>query len=407
MQRNNSPTSNLSRTQATFSPPVMEARRWLEDITFPNNQPLINVSQAAPIDPPPRILREAITEIALNSRTAHHYGPVLGLPELREELANKWSTDYNGVISSENVAITSGCNQAFCAAITTLANNGDNVILPSPWYFNHIMWLQMQGIKIIEQETNDKLLPNPDETETLIDDNTKAIVITTPNNPAGVEYPKDLISRLYEIAKSHEIALIIDETYRDFLSHNDAPHNLFENADWPDTLIHLYSFSKAYRLTGHRIGAIFCSTKLLSEAEKFLDTMSICPNQIGQQAALWGLRHLQPWLKNECSEILNRRVAIQSAFAELDDPGWKLLGSGAYFAYARHPFNLKSDELARRIVRKAGILLLPGTMFRSESNPQRFEELRIAFANLDCRGISELFKRLNILRDHMGDLVAN
>ena len=407
MQNNSSSMSSLSRTEATFSPPVMEARRWLEEITFPNDQPLINVSQAAPIDPPPRVLREALTEIALHSKTIHQYGPVLGLPELREELAHKWSADYRGVISAANVAITSGCNQAFCTAITALTNNGDNVILPSPWYFNHIMWLQMQGVQIIEQETDNKLLPNPDETETLINQNTKAIVIVTPNNPAGVEYPKDLINRFYEIAKSHKIALIIDETYRDFIRHTHAPHNLFENADWPETLIHLYSFSKAYRLTGHRVGALICSSKLLSEVEKFLDTISICPNQIGQQAALWGLQNLQQWLKNECSEIFNRRLAIENAFAKMDNPGWKLMGSGAYFAYARHPFNLKSDAFARQLVQKAGILLLPGTMFRSTHHSQSFNEVRIAFANLDHCGISELFKRLNILTDDMFDLAVH
>ncbi len=76
-----------ARTSTTFAPPVMEARRWLEGVTFTKDRPLINVSQAAPVDPPPEPLRRAIADVALNEPEAHLYGPVLGLPELRAEIA--------------------------------------------------------------------------------------------------------------------------------------------------------------------------------------------------------------------------------------------------------------------------------------------------------------------------------
>ena len=76
---------------ATELPPVMEARRWIAGITFPDDRPLINVSQAAPIDLPPLGLRQAIAEASLNDPNAHLYGPVLGLPELRAEIAPQWS----------------------------------------------------------------------------------------------------------------------------------------------------------------------------------------------------------------------------------------------------------------------------------------------------------------------------
>ena len=76
---------------ATFPPPVMEARRWLQGMVFPPDHPLINVSQAAPVEPPPRGLREAIAAAALTDDAAHLYGPVLGLPALRAEIARQWS----------------------------------------------------------------------------------------------------------------------------------------------------------------------------------------------------------------------------------------------------------------------------------------------------------------------------
>ena len=110
---------------ATFPPPVMAARRWLEGVDFPLERPLLNLSQAAPVDPPPAPLRAAMAA-ALEDATAHIYGAVLGQPNLRAEVAAQWSAAYNGSITADDVAITSGCNQAFCAGIATLAQAGDN-----------------------------------------------------------------------------------------------------------------------------------------------------------------------------------------------------------------------------------------------------------------------------------------
>ena len=83
---------------ATFRPPVMEARRWLEGVSFAPERPLINVSQAAPVDPPPDPLRQAMAEALLNRPDAHLYGPVLGLPALRAEIAKQWSQAYGGTV---------------------------------------------------------------------------------------------------------------------------------------------------------------------------------------------------------------------------------------------------------------------------------------------------------------------
>lgn len=378
---------------ATFAPPVMEARRWLDGVVFPQDRPLINVSQAAPVDPPPLALREALAEAALNDPSAHLYGPVLGKPELRAEVASRWSRAYGGSIAPEQVAITQGCNQGFTAVMATLAAPGDEVILPTPWYFNHKMWLSMSGVRAVPLTTGPDLLPDPDRAEALIGPRTRAIVLVTPNNPGGVEYPVDLVAAFADIARRHGIALVLDETYRDFDSRMGAPHDLFRDPDWARVLIHLYSFSKAYRLTGHRVGAVVASTQRLAEVEKFLDTVAICPSQLGQIGALWGMRHLGHWLGGERQNILTRRAAMTSGFRNL--PDWRLMGCGAYFAYVEHPYPMPSDQLARRLVHDASILMLPGTMFQPEGAGRG--ELRIAFANIDAAGIAELFKRLTAL----------
>ncbi|GFE51678.1 hypothetical protein So717_34310 [Roseobacter cerasinus] len=385
---------SIPRTAATFAPPVMEARRWLDGVSFPAERPLINVSQAAPVDPPPDALRQAMADVALTCDDAHLYGPVMGLPNLRHSLAAETARIYGGAISGAQIAITSGCNQAFAAAIAALCAEGDEVILPTPWYFNHKMWLDMAGVHSVPLKTDEVLLPDPDAAEALITPRTRAIALVSPNNPAGVEYPTALIRAFFQLAQRHGIKLILDETYRDFHAQDGPPHDLFQDPAWSETLIHLYSFSKAYRLTGHRVGAIGTHEHLLSEVEKFLDTVAICPGQIGQHAALWGMQNLRQWLAGERDEILARRAAIAEGFGPLEKRGWRLLGLGAYFAYVQHPFEMASDDLARHLVREQSILCLPGTMFCPEDDPSGRRHLRIAFANLDRTGIGHLFQRL-------------
>ncbi|AMY68689.1 aminotransferase [Frigidibacter mobilis] len=381
--------------QATFLPPVMEARRWLDGVVFPADRPLINVSQAAPVDPPPLALRQEIARAALEDPAAHLYGPVLGLPALRAEVAAQWSASYGGMVAAEQVAITQGCNQAFCAVMATLAGAGDEVILPTPWYFNHKMWLDMQGVKAVPLATGDGLVPDPEAAARLIGPRSRAIVLVSPNNPGGVEYPAEVLRGFYDLAQARGLALIVDETYRDFDSRSGAVHDLFTDPDWAGTLIQLYSFSKAYRLTGHRVGAITASAARLTEVEKFLDTVAICPSQLGQIAALWGMRNLGDWVAGERLEILARRAAMVQGFSRLE--GWRLLGCGAYFAYVEHPHPLPSPEFARALVREAGVLLLPGTMFMPAEDPAGARQLRIAFANVDAAGIGALFDRLEWL----------
>ena len=383
----------------TFPPPVMEARRWIAGKAFPDDRPLINLSQAAPVDPPPDPLARAMARALIEDPAAHLYGPVLGLPDLRAELAAQWSAGYGGTITEAQVAITAGCNQAFTAIMSTLAGAGDEVILPLPYYFNHKMWLDMEGVKTVPLPTGDSLIPEAEAAERLITDRTRAIVLITPNNPSGAEYPAATLRAFFDLARRHGLALIIDETYRDFHSGDGAPHDLFADPDWDDTLIHLYSFSKAYRLTGHRVGAAIASPARLAEVEKFLDTVAICAPQVGQIGALWGMRNLKDWLASERLEILARRDALVQGMARL--PDWQLLGCGAYFAYLRHPFAAPSDQVARAMVDAAGLLTLPGTMFGptrdNGGDGQAETTLRVAFANADRDGLSEVIDRLAAL----------
>ena len=202
-----------------------------------------------------------------------------------------------------------------------------------------------------------------------------------------------------EARPSADLCNRADETYHDFHSQSGPPHGLFTDPDWHDTLIHLYSFSKVFRLTGHRVGALIATPERLAQIEKLLDSTTICPSQIGQRAALFGLRHMADWVVEERQEILRRRTAIEAVFESL--AGWDILSTGAYFAYVRYPFEAVSSALVPRLLAQASLLTLPGTMFaptRAEGGDGLAETtLRIAFANADEKGIADLADRLQRL----------
>ena len=235
-------------------------------------------------------------------------------------------------------------------------------------------------------------MPDLKHAENLIDKKTKAILLVSPNNPTGIEYPNDMLINFFKLAKKNNILLILDETYRDFHSKNDPIHTLFKLKKWKNTFVSLYSFSKSYRLTGHRIGAIISSKERLFQIEKFLDTVTICPNQLGQIGALYGLKKSTKWLKNERLEILNKKREIIRGFKKLHN--WKLKSCGAYFAYIEHPFSECASVICKKLLSNQAILSLPETMFTPKSTESIKKHIRIAFANINKSEINELFKRL-------------
>ena len=386
-----------TRTIGVDPPPVLEVKNWLSNPDLQPSKPLIDVSQAAPTEPPPEKMLEFMANKILCDNAVNTYGPVLGLDELRESLASKWSRQYQGKVSKENVAVTSGCNQAFCASISSFTSENDEVIIPTPWYFNHHMWLQMAGVKSIPLETDANMNPILEKAEALITDRTRAIVLVSPNNPSGAIYSNQLLQKFFDLCKSNQIRLIIDETYKDFHPNASQPHTLLENNNWDQVLTILYSFSKTYRMTGHRIGALLTSKENLIEIEKALDTFTVCPPQLGQYAANWGLNNLEAWAAERRTEILQRAKHFSEKFQPLSAAGWSLRGCGAYFAFVEHPFEDESNILAPLILRDQGILLMPGTMFYPKHNPLGSRSFRIAFANIDKYKISTLLERLKDL----------
>lgn len=374
----------------TGSPPIPEAQGWARRYDG-SRGPLIDMSQAVPGYPPHAEILKHLSEAA-GTLAAARYGDIYGDENLRAALATDVSARYAARVTADEIAITSGCNQAFVLVAMTLAKAGDNILLPVPWYFNHQMTLDMLGVepRALPCKAEQNFIPDVDDARALIDAKTRAIVLVTPNNPTGAIYPREVIAAFAKLAKENNLWLVIDETYRDFLNGAyGTPHDLFSMRDWQNNVLSLYSFSKAYCVPGHRVGAIIGGKSILDEVGKVIDCVQICAPRAAQHALAWAIPATTEWRKANTEEIEHRARAFKDAMAKIY--GWRLDSIGAYFAYVAHPFSGTSvRRVAERLAEERGVLALPGPYF----GPHQDAHLRIAFANVTADLIAELPARL-------------
>ena len=366
--------------------PIAEAWSWVDDR---DSARLIDMCQAVPGHLPAQSLCDYLGEIVKAGEGAT-YTDIRGIPPLRDALAANIRDRYRGEVQPDDILITAGCNQAFCSVIDCLCEAGDEVILPLPCYFNHQMWLSTRGVEPKYLSFNPQTaMPDPEEASRLIGQRTRAILLVTPNNPSGAIYSPECIAAFYRLATEYGIALILDETYRDFIDIDVLPHGLFSETDWRDNFVHLYSFSKVFSLTGYRTGAIVTGPELMEQLAKVQDCTAICAPHIGQLAALFGLENLHDWKLEKSDELASRATAIKKAF-EHSDLQYRLISAGAYFAYVQHPFDAAARDVVKRLIREQELVSLPGSYF----GPQQEQFIRLAFANVHERHFEDVIERL-------------
>ena len=384
------PSSRFNPLVKTLSaPPIPEVQSWKRDYDG-HLGPLIDLSQAVPGYPPhPDMLGwlgEAASSVAMAG-----YGDIEGEPGLRAAYADWVSEIYAADIKPANIQITSGCNQAFMAAMMAIAGPGDAVLLTNPCYFNHETTLAMSGVKVdyVDCHAEDGFLPVPAAVEAMITEGVRALAIVTPNNPTGATYPAGLLEELFRICRARGIWLIVDETYRDFLPLDaGSPHGLFAIPGWQDNLIGLYSFSKSFCIPGHRVGAVAAGEAVVTQIAKVMDNLQICAPRPPQAALAKAIPALADWRRDNTLEIAARTAALTGVMASAQ--GWEIEAIGAYFAFVRHPFgDLSSYDAAHKLACEAGVITIPGSFFGNGLEGY----LRVAFANADVPTIRQLGTR--------------
>lgn len=386
---------------ATEAPPIPAAQAWTAAYRG-DRGPLLNLSQAAPGDPPPPEFMERLAAAAGDPRTTR-YGDIQGDEALRAALAADMTAVYgageNGAggsgadadVAAADLQITSGCNQAFFIALMALARAGDEILLPAPWYFNHKMMCDMLGVAVrpLPLDPAAGFLPDPEAAAAAIGPRTRAIVIVSPNNPTGATLPPERIAAFLDLARTRGVRLVLDETYRDFLPEGAGrPHGLFGVPDWRDHLVHLYSFSKSYAVPGHRVGALATGPALMGEIAKVQDCLQICAPRAAQAALAWAIPATRDWRAANRRTINARAASFRDQIAALD--GWRIDQIGAYFAYLRHPFDRPSEQVAAALAAERGVLVLPGSWF----GPGQERHLRVAFANVSEAALGGLAERM-------------
>jgi aspartate/methionine/tyrosine aminotransferase len=365
----------------TAEPPIPAARRWAARYRGQHGE-VLDLTQAVPGYPAhPELL--ARLGVAAADTACAGYGPIQGDLALREALAQDATEFYGHQISAPQVAITAGCNLAFAMAMKVIAAPGDEILIPVPWYFNHEMALRMAGVRAMPMPG---LVPDLAAAEGLISPRTRAILLVSPNNPTGEIYSAPLLRDIADLCRKHGLWLVLDETYRDFL--DAAPHGLFESH--PDVLVHLYSFSKAYCLPGHRLGAVIAEETFQEQLAKALDALQICPARPAQAALAWAIPSLRGWRQQNRRIMAERAEACQTALAR-----HRIEALGAYFAWLRLPDDAPHAVLAaEHLAAERGLLVLPGPFF----GPGQERYLRLAFANAEAARLAELPERLDFSR---------
>lgn len=369
--------------------PIIRVKEWRSLIPSDIGD-IIDLGQAVPNYPPPGGMQEIISNHALQG-PVYYYGPGQGVTETRLRVAEFFRDRYDAKVTENEILMTAGANNAFYQVVMTLFSRGDSVLLPVPYYFNHYMTLKACRCFpiLVPAGEKDGFFPDIGELEKRVGKNTKALVLVTPNNPTGAVAGADYLIELYKFIKKHSLFLIIDETYQDFTQSPGVPSLLLRQIDWKDHLIHIYTFSKSLSLCGMRSGTITADPVIINEILKIHDCNIICAPIISQYAVSYAVKNELFWLDERVKEMQIRLRDFLNAFESVKDH-FRIVSSGAFFAYMKHDFGKSSWDIARLLACKSGILCIPGEAF---GHDQR-DYLRFALGNICFEDYSKLIERI-------------
>ena len=370
-------------------PPISEVKGWAAG-RADDGRVVIDLCQAVPDYPPAPELTAWLAGLLADPQMSR-YSPDEGLAEVLTAVCGYYERKYAARITPAHLCLTIGASQAFWLAIVALCRAGDEVVVQAPYYFDHAMALDMLGIRAVLAPFDEasRGLPSPAVMASLITPRTRAILLVTPSNPTGAITPPETLAALYNLARQHGIALLLDETYNEFIPGGARPHDLFVQPSWGDHLIQIASFGKTFALTGYRAGLLAASPSFIHQALKAQDTMAVCQPRITQHAVKFGVERLERWVAANRAMMTERHDLFRRAFTRPGNP-FHLAASGAFFAWVAHPWaGLTGRQAAKRLLDEAAILCLPGEVF----GPGLERYLRLAFGNIHADRIPEAVKR--------------
>jgi aspartate/methionine/tyrosine aminotransferase len=339
--------------------------------------------------PPPEAI-EAARRFG-DTLSDHRYGPVEGLPALVEAIERKLEIENQvRVRPYSRVLVTAGGNQAFMNAVLAITDPDDEVVLPTPYYFNHEMAVVIAGARPVGVPTTSDYQLDVARIERAITAKTRAVVTVSPNNPTGAVYPEADLRAVNALCQDRGILHVHDEAYEYFTYggvHHFSPGSISGAA--PHT-ISLYSLSKAYGMASWRIGYMVVPENLYEAVNKIQDTILICPPAASQHAALAALNVGRAHAAAPVARLDGTRRAIFEALGQPGVPCEVPSADGAFYYLVRVHASMDPMALTERLIKEHRVATIPGSAFADPSPCS----IRISYGALDSDSIAEGLHRL-------------
>ena len=355
--------------------------------------------------PPPGVMAaisEAVAQAPADHGLLDHYGPVTGDAELLAALAASLAAEGLDLAGAE-LWVTAGSNMAFHAIAQVVCEGPpaepSELILPLPYYFNHVMAIQLAGGVPVLVDAG--LVPDPERLAAAITPRTRAIVTVSPNNPSGVVMPRPVLAAINQLCARHGLLHISDEAYGQFV-YGPEPH--WSPGAAPGAAAHtvtLQSLSKAYGMAGWRVGFMAAPAAFADALTKLQDTVLICPPRLTQRAARAALAAGPAWCQPRIAALAERRAQLLAALARargeglpvrlLAEPDGAFYGLLAVDPAAAASVGLSGDALMRRLVREHRVAAVAGESF---GFPPEQPVLRLSYGLLAAAELEEALRRL-------------
>ena len=328
----------------------------------------------------PSIAIEAVKNISLDILA---YSRSEGSEDYRKKIAEYYKRNSINVTHND-IIVTTGGSEALLFAFGSIMDEDDEIIIPEPFYANYNGFSTASGVKVvpvISKIENNFALPPIEEFEKLITPKTKAILICNPGNPTGYLYSKEEIKKLASIVKKHDLFLIADEVYREFVYDGISHYSILQEPGLENHAIVIDSVSKRYSMCGARIGYLVSKNKdVIKTALKFAQAR-LSPPTLAQIASEAALDTPQSYFNDVIEEYVKRRNTLISELEKIE--GVKVAKpNGAFYCIAELPVK-NSDDFARWLLESfqynnSTIMVAPAAGFYSTPGVG-LNQIRIAY----------------------------
>ena len=292
-----------------------------------------------------------------------HYTSNQGMPELRKEIS-KWNKrKYNLDYGANDIIVTCGGSEAIDIALRACIDPGDEVIILEPSYVCYEPDVVLAGgaVKKIKLQNSNKFKLTPEELEAAIGPKTKIVVINYPNNPTGAIMEEDDLRKISEVIIKHDLLVISDEIYSE-LTYKGTHCSIGSLPNMHERTITVNGFSKAFSMTGWRLGYVMGPSDIMAEIKKIHQFVIMCASTPSQYAGIEALRSGDNDVIKMREEYDSRRRYLLSEFNGLGLPCFEPEGAFYAFPYIGG-YGLSSEEFALRLLEQEKLVVVPGTAF--------------------------------------------